>query len=79
MPTRFDTPFDRWMQAHGVRPLRLAQKAELSRPTILRIRKGGLGSARSRAKLVAACSALTRRRLTETELFGIESNANTRF
>ncbi len=59
------------MRANGIRPLRLSRKAELSRPTILRIRKGGLGSARTRAKLLAACSAMKRRPVTEAELFGI--------
>jgi hypothetical protein len=51
----------------------LGADASLSRPTILRIRKGSLGTARTRAKLLAACSAFKRRRLTESELFGIES------
>jgi len=69
MPTGFDTPFDRWMRAHGVRPLRLSQKAELSRPTILRMRKGSLGSPRTRAKLIAACSAISRRPVAESDLF----------
>jgi len=73
MPMKFDSPFDRWLRAHGIRPLRLARKANLSRPTILRVRKGSLGSARTRAKLVAACSTLKGRRVTEAELFGMGS------
>jgi hypothetical protein len=73
MRNRFETPFDRWLQVHGIRPLALSRKANLSRPTILRIRKGSLGTARTRAKLLAACSALKCRRLTESELFEIES------
>jgi hypothetical protein len=73
MPIKFDTPFDRWLRAHGIRPLRLARRANVSRPTILRMRKGGLGSARTRAKLVAACSTLVGRRVTEAELFEIQS------
>jgi hypothetical protein len=72
MPMKFDTPFDRWLRAHGIGPLRLARKANVSRPTILRMRKGSLGSARTRAKLVAACSTLIGRRITESELFGIQ-------
>jgi hypothetical protein len=71
MPMRFDTTFDRWLRTHDIRPLRLARKANLSRPTILRLRKGSLGSARTSARLVAACSALVGRRVTEAELFGI--------
>jgi hypothetical protein len=71
MPMRFDTTFDRWLRAHDIRPLRLARKANLSRPTILRLRKGSLGAARTSARLVAACSALVGRRVTEAELFGI--------
>jgi hypothetical protein len=73
MGLKFDTPFDRWIRAHDIRPLRLSRKAEISRPTVLRMRKGGLGSARTRANLVAACSSLVRRRVKESELFGIES------
>lgn len=73
MPMQFDTPFDRWLRAHGIRPARLARKAKLSRPTVLRMRKGSLGRAGTRARLVAACSALIGRRVTESELFGIEA------
>lgn len=73
MPMRFDTPFDAWMRANGVGPLRLSQKANLSRPTILRIRKGSLGRTATRAKLVAACSLLIGRRVKESELFWIGS------
>ena len=72
MPMELDTQFDRWLRAHGVRSARLARKAKLSRPTVLRMRKGSLGSARTRANLVAACSSLVRRRVKESELFGIE-------
>lgn len=73
MGTAFDTPFDRWMRANSIRPLRLARKAHLSRPTILRFRKGSLGTARTRGKLLAACFALKRRPVTELELFGIDT------
>ena len=69
MGTKFETPFDRWMRANGIRPLTLALKARLSRPTVLRIRKGVLGTARTRTKLLVACSALVNRRVTELELF----------
>lgn len=71
MRANFDTPFDRWLQENGVRPLHLAQRARLSRPTVLRIRKGSRGSDRTRAKLVAACCSLGQKRLTEAELFGV--------
>ena len=67
----FDAPFDRWLRAHSIRPLWVARKANLSRPTVLRIRKGSLGRARTRSKLVAACSAFVARRVTESELFSI--------
>lgn len=73
MPMEFDAPFDRWMRARDIRPLRLSQKANVSRPTILRMRKGSLGRAATRAKLVAACSRIVGRRVTESELFGIGS------
>ena len=73
MPMELDTQFDRWLSAHGVRSARLARKAKLSRPTILRMRKGSLGRAGTRDRLVAACSALVGRRVTEAELFGIQS------
>jgi len=64
---------DSRLRAHDIRPLRLSRKANVSRPTILRFRKGALGSARTSARLVAACSALAARRVTEAELFGIQS------
>ena len=73
MGTKFDSPFDRWMRANDIRPLRLAKRANVSRPTILRVRKGSLGSVGTRAKLIAACSALMGRRVTESELFWIGS------
>jgi hypothetical protein len=73
MSMEFDTPFDRWLRAHGIGPLRLARKAKLSRLTVFRLRKGSVGRAGTRAKLVAACSAFTGRRVTESELFGIGS------
>ena len=66
----FDTPFDKWLRAHGIGPLRLARKAKLSRLTVFRLRKGGLGTPATRAKLAAACSAFNGRRVTELELFG---------
>jgi hypothetical protein len=78
MGMTFDTPFDRWMRANGIRPLRLARKANLSRPTILRLRKGGLGTARTRAKVLLACSTLKRKSVTEAELWG-KSIADRRF
>jgi hypothetical protein len=71
MSMDFDTPFDRWLHAHGIGPLRLARKARLSRLTVFRLRKGSLGRAGTRAKLVAACSAFNGRPVTESELFGI--------
>jgi hypothetical protein len=74
MAMEFDTPFDRWLRAQGIRPARLARKAKLSRPTILRMRKGSLGRAGTRTKLVAACSAFVGRRVTEAELLGLESD-----
>ena len=70
MGMTFDTPFDRWIRANGIRPLRLARKAHVSRPTILRLRKGSLGTARTRAKVLTACSSLKQRTVTEAELFG---------
>lgn len=70
MPMEFNTPFDRWLRAHGVRPALLARKAKLSRPTVLRLRKGSVGGAGTRARLAAACSALIGRRAKEAELFG---------
>jgi hypothetical protein len=73
MPMEFDTAFDEWLRAHGIRPRRLALKAGLSRPTILRLRKGSLGRAGTRARLVAACSAFIGRRVTESELFWVGS------
>jgi hypothetical protein len=73
MPMEFDTPFDQWLRAHGIRPRRLAQKANVSRPTILRMRRGSLGRAGTRTKLVLACSALIGRRVTESALFWIGS------
>jgi hypothetical protein len=69
MPTKFDTPFDRSLRAHGIRPLWVARRAKLSRPTVLRMRKGSIGRPVTRAKLVAACSELIGRRVTESELF----------
>jgi hypothetical protein len=69
MRMQFDTPFDRWLRANGIRPRRLAQEADVSRPTVLRIRKGSLGRSATRSKLVAACSRIVRRRVTELELF----------
>ncbi len=72
MPMELDTPFDRWLRVHDIRPARLARKAKLSRPTVLRMRKGSLGRAGTRARIVAACSALIGRRATESELFGIQ-------
>ena len=75
MPMELDTPFDRWLRANHIRPLRLSLKAKLSRPTIFRFRKGSLGRAATRAKLVAACSSLVGRRVTESELFfGLETD-----
>jgi len=71
MPTEFDTPFDRWLRVQGIRPLWVARKARLSRPTVLRMRKGSLERAGTRARLVAACTALVGRRVTESELFRI--------
>lgn len=50
MPMKFDAPFDRRLRAHGIRPLWVARKANLSRPTILRMRKGSLGRAGIRHK-----------------------------
>ena len=72
MGTTFDTPFDRFMRAHRIRPLELARKAKVSRPTVFRARKGSVGRAGTRAKLVAACSAFVKRRVTEVELFGYQ-------
>jgi hypothetical protein len=70
---QFDTPFDRWLRANGIRPRRLAREADVSRPTVFRIRQGSLGRAATRDKLVAACSRIVRRRVTESELFfGLE-------
>jgi hypothetical protein len=69
MPMKFDTPFDRWLRANDIRPRRLAREADVSRPTVLRIRKGSLGRRGTRTKLVVACSTLVGRRLTESELF----------
>lgn len=69
MPMKLDTQFDRWLRAQGIQPARLARKAKLSRPTVLRLRKGSLGRAGTRARLAAACSALIGRRVTEAELF----------
>jgi hypothetical protein len=57
------------MRAHDIRPLRLSLKTNVSRPTILRMRKGSLGRATTRARLVAACSRMVGRRVTEAELF----------
>lgn len=76
MPMEFKTPFDRWLRAHGVRPALLARKAKLSRPTVLRLRKGSPGRAGTRARLAAACSALIGRRVKEAEVFGIESQCS---
>jgi hypothetical protein len=77
MPMEFDSPFDRWMRAHDIRPLRLSQKTNVSKPTILRMRKGSLGRAATRAKVVAACSTLVGRRVTEPELFfGVAADAH---
>lgn len=73
MPMEFDTPFDRWLRAHDIRPRRLARGADVSRPTVLRIRKGSLGRAATRAKLAATCSTIVGRRVTESELFWIGS------
>jgi hypothetical protein len=73
MRHKFDTPFYRWMETNGIQPTRLAQKAEMSRMTIHRLRKGNLGTPRTRKTVLSACSALSRRRLTELELFGIEN------
>ena len=73
MRMEFDTPFDRWLRAHSIRPLWVARKSRLSRPTVFRLRKGSLGRQTTRAKLVAACSALMGRRVTESELFWIGS------
>jgi len=71
----FDTPFDRWLRANDIRPLRLSQKAKVSRPTVLRFRKGSLGRAATRAKVVAACSTFVGRRVMESELFfGLEAD-----
>jgi len=76
MRAAFDTPFDCWMKANDVRPLHLARKAEVSRPTILRLRKGSLGSARTRAKIAAACSAIKRRPVSQAEIFfGVSTSA----
>jgi len=72
MRDKLDSPFYRWMERNGIQTKRLAQKAEVSRMTIHRLRKGGLGRASTRATVRAACSAIIRRRLTEWELFGIE-------
>jgi len=69
MRMRFDTPFDRWLRVSGITPRRLALEADVSRPTVLRMRKGSIGRAATRAKLAAACSALIGRRVTESELF----------
>jgi hypothetical protein len=75
MPMEFDAPFDRWVRANDIRPLRLSQKAKVSRPTVLRFRKGSLGRAATRDKLVAACSMIVGRRVTESELFfGLEAH-----
>jgi hypothetical protein len=73
MPMKFDTPFDKWLRANGIRPRRLARKADLSRPTVLRMRKGSLGRAATRAKLVVACSTFVGRRVTQSEIFWIGS------
>lgn len=73
MPMEFDTPFDRWLRANEIRPRRLAREADVSRPTVLRIRKGSLGRAATRAKLAATCSTFIGRRVTESGLFWIGS------
>lgn len=70
---KFDTPFDQWLRVNKVRPRRLAREADVSRPTVLRIRQGHLGRAGTRSKLVTACSRIVRRRVTEMELFWIGS------
>jgi hypothetical protein len=69
MRMQFDTPFDVWLRANDIRPRKLARKANVSRPTLLRMRKGSIGRAATRAQLVTACSALIGRRVTESELF----------
>jgi hypothetical protein len=69
MPMEFDAQFDRWLRGNDIRPLRLSQNARISRPTILRLRQGSLGRAATREKLVAACSRILGRRVTESELF----------
>ena len=73
MRMQFDTPFDRWLRVNAITPRRLAREAEVSRPTVLRIRKGSLGRTATRDKLVAACSRTVGRRITESELFWIGS------
>jgi hypothetical protein len=70
MSMKFDTPFDRWMRANDIRPLRLARKAHLSRPTILRLRKGSPGTERTRIKVLAAFSTLKQRKVTEADVWG---------
>jgi hypothetical protein len=69
MQMEFDTPFDRWLRANDVKPARLARKANVSRPTVFRMRKGSLGRAATRAKIAAGCSRIVGRRVTDSELF----------
>jgi hypothetical protein len=73
MPMELDTAFEELVARprHPAAPA--GPKAGLSRPTILRLRKGGLGRTGTRVRLVAACSAFIGRRATESELFWMGS------
>jgi hypothetical protein len=67
----YDTPFDSWLRANGIKPLWLARKSGISRQTLSRLRRGlGHGTPRTRRLLLAACAAMTRRPVTALELFG---------
>jgi hypothetical protein len=69
--SRYDTPFDSWLRANGIKPLWLARKSGISRQTISRIRRGlTRGKPRTRRDLIAACTALSRQHVTAEELFG---------
>ena len=72
MPMEFDAPFDRWLRAHGIRRSGW-REAEPQRPQSLRVRKGSVSTARTRAKSSRRVLRSSREESPNQNSFGLEA------
>jgi len=78
-PARYDTPLDRWIASRGITPAEVARAARISKPTLLKMRKGQMTrngvvviTTSTLAAVVRALRRLTAEDVRAADVSGIE-------